>query len=191
MSREKRTVFIVILTLLVYALTQFLESGVFLFPFPLFDAILLLISFQFIYWNRKIIFEKKNLYFLFYLLALIFKVISSQFFLALIYKDQDLEQLNSGIFLDVILIFSTFFLALFFILWKFKQDKTVSWVFTLLFIALSFSVFFESTSLLSFFTMPVFACYLFFKKVQTEFTYLFFLHAFLSIMALTMVLQLN
>jgi DNA replication and repair protein RecF len=60
MSREKRTVFIVILTLLVYALTQFLESGVFLFPFPLFDAILLLISFQFIYWNRKIIFEKRK-----------------------------------------------------------------------------------------------------------------------------------
>ena len=111
MSLEKRTVFIVILTFLVYALTQFLESGVFLFPFPLFNAILLLISFQFIYWNRKIIFEKKNLYFLFYLSALIFKVISSQFFLALIYKDQDLEQLNSGIFLDVIFIFSTFFLA--------------------------------------------------------------------------------
>jgi hypothetical protein len=37
----------------------------------------------------------------------------------------------------------------------------------------------------------VFACYLFFKKVQTEFTYLFLLHAFLSIMTLTMVLQLN
>lgn len=191
MSREKRTVFIVILTLLVYGLTQFLESGVFLFPFPLFDAILLLISFQFIYWNRKIIFEKKNLYFLFYLLALIFKVISSQFFLALIYKDQDLEQFNSGIFLDVILIFSTFFLALFFILLKLKHYKTLSWALILLFIALSFSVFSESTSLLSFFTMPVFACYLFFKKVQTDFTYLFFLHAFISIMTLTMVLQLN
>jgi len=191
MSREKRTVFIVILTLLVYGLTQFLESGVFLFPFPLFDAILLLISFQFIYWNRKIIFEKKNLYFLFYLLALIFKVISSQFFLALIYKDQDLEQLNSGIFLDVILLFSTFFLALFFILLKLKHYKTLSWALILLFIALSFSVFSESTSLLSFFTMPVFACYLFFKKVQTDFTYLLFLHAFLSIMTLTMVLQLN
>jgi len=191
MSREKRTVFIVILTLLVYGLTQFLESGVLLFPFPLFDVILLLISFQFIYWNRKIIFEKKNLYFLFYLLALIFKVISSQLFLALIYKDQDLEQLNSGIFLDVILIFSAFFLVLFFILWKLKQDKTVSWVLTLLFIALSFSVFFESIILLSFCTMPVFACYLFFKKVQTEFTYLFFLHAFLSIMTFLMVLQLN
>jgi len=191
MSREKRTVFIVILTLLVYGLTQFLESGVFLFPFPLFDAILLLISFQFIYWNRKIIFEKKNLYFLFYLLALIFKVISSQFFLALIYKDQDLEQFNSGIFLDVILIFSTFFLALFFILLKLKHYKTLSWALILLFIALSFSVFSESTSLLSFFTMPVFACYLFFKKVQTDFTYLLFLHAFLSIMTLTMVLQLN
>ena len=142
MSREKRTVFIVILTFLVYALTQFLESGVFLFPFPLFNAILLLISFQFIYWNRKIIFEKKNLYFHFYLLALIFKVISSQFFLALIYNDQDLEQLNSGNFLDIILIFSAFFLALFFILWKFQQDKTVGWLFTLIFIALSFSVFY-------------------------------------------------
>lgn len=191
MSREKRTVFIVILTLLVYALTQFFESGVFLFPFPLFDVILLLISFQFIYWNRKIIFEKKNLYFYLYLLALTFKVISSQFFQTLIFKDQDLEQLNSGIFLDIILIFSAFFLGLFFILWKLKQDKTVSWVLTLIFIAFSFSVFFESTSLLSFFTIPVFACYLFFKKVQSEFTYLFFLHAFLSIMALTMVLQLN
>jgi len=175
MSREKRTVFIVILTLLVYGLTQFLESGVFLFPFPLFDAILLLISFQFIYWNRKIIFEKKHLYFHFYLLALIFKVISSQFFLALIYKDQDLEQLNSGIFLDVILIFSAFFFALIFILWKLKQDKTVSWVLTLIFIALSFSVFFESTSLLSFFTMPVFACYFLRKCKLSLHIYSFFM----------------
>ena len=57
MSREKRTVFIVVLTLIVYSVSQFLETGEFIFPFPIFDSILLLIFFQFIYWNRKEIFE--------------------------------------------------------------------------------------------------------------------------------------
>lgn len=191
MSREKRTVFIVALTLLVYASSQFLESGVFLFPFPILNTILLIIAFQFIYWNRKIVLKKKQGYFLFYMLALVFKVISSEFFLAFIFNDQALEQVNSGVLPAVFLMLSVIFSALFFILWEWRQVKIVKWILLLFFISLSFTVLFESTSLLSFFVMPLFVCYLFLRKVETEFNYLFLLQGLLDIMAFTMFIQLN
>ena len=191
MSREKRTVFIVVLTLIVYSVSQFLETGEFIFPFPIFDSILLLIFFQFIYWNRKEIFEKKSLYLLFYLLAIIFKVISGPFFLSFIYGDQSLEQLNIGLLVEICKIISFLFLASFFSSWNWKKGQITSLFLSLSFIILSLSSLFESISYVGFFAMPLFVSYLFLTKSRSEFHYLFLLNAILDLMAILMLTRLN
>ncbi len=191
MSRERRTVFIVSLTLLIYALTQFLESGVFILPFPIFDFILLVISLQFIYWNRKIIFQKKFLYFLFYFLALSFKVFSGQFFLSLIYSDSSIEDINSGVFQDICSLIYFVFSASFFSTWNWNQGKIRSLLLILAFVFLSVTPLFVNFSYLAFLTIPMFVAYLYLTKSRTEFHYLFLLNAILDLMAISMLVRLN
>jgi hypothetical protein len=61
MIREARLLFLVALTYLIYAASMFLDKGGILFPFPLNEAILLIVALQFAYWNRSQQFSAVNL----------------------------------------------------------------------------------------------------------------------------------
>ncbi|MBL4862049.1 MAG: hypothetical protein JKY09_03410 [Crocinitomicaceae bacterium] len=53
MSKEVRSLFLVALTLTIYATSIFLKDGGFVFPYPLNSFIFFLIAVQFAYWHQK------------------------------------------------------------------------------------------------------------------------------------------
>ena len=56
MNREKRTIFLVVLTLLAYGFSIFKDQGSFILPFPIFDFILIIIAIQFAFWKMVFLF---------------------------------------------------------------------------------------------------------------------------------------
>jgi hypothetical protein len=97
MIREERSVFLVVLTLFVYAGIQFIEKGAILFPFPLNEVIFLFVASQFIVWNWK----NYKFQLLFVLFASIFQLISTQFFWSLFLETPYMEKLVNGLTLDL------------------------------------------------------------------------------------------
>jgi len=61
MIREARLLFLVALTYLVYAASMYFDKGGLIFPFPLNEAVLLVVALQFAYWHRAQQFNAVNL----------------------------------------------------------------------------------------------------------------------------------
>jgi len=108
MNREKRSVTLAILTLLVYASFLFYDTGAILFPFPLNELIVLIISIQFLIWNWH---AKKSLLVIL-ATASIFNLISTQFFWSFFMTSEQMEVLILGISLDLLKIAYYLFLVI-------------------------------------------------------------------------------
>lgn len=89
MTREGRSVFLAILTLLVYAGILFIENGKILFPFPLNELIFLIITIQFTIWNWK----KYKLVLSFILLAALCNLVSTTFFWSFFINTLEMQSL--------------------------------------------------------------------------------------------------
>jgi len=100
MNREKRSVTLAILTLIVYASFLFYETGVVLFPFPLNELIVLIVSVQFLIWN----WNSKRILLAFLTAASVFNLISTQFFWSFFMTNEQMEVFVSGISLDLLKI---------------------------------------------------------------------------------------
>jgi hypothetical protein len=108
MTRERKSVFLTILTLVVYAGIQWLENGLFLFPFPLFEPLFLIICIQFSFWNWK----EDRLQTIALLVFSIFNLLSTQFFWSLVYDPESMEKLTNGFALDIYKILRFLFLLI-------------------------------------------------------------------------------
>ena len=97
MNREERTVFLGILTPIVYGSWVLLDKGSFIFPFPLNELIFFIITSQFLLWNFKV---DKFKYVSFFLTAL-FGLLSSDFFWTLFIDGKSYEQIMLGPLTDI------------------------------------------------------------------------------------------
>lgn len=118
MIREERSVFLVILTLFVYAGIQFIEKGAILFPFPLNEVIFLFVASQFTFWNWK----NYKFQLLFILFAGVFQLISTQFFWSLFLGIPSMEKLVNGLTLDLFKLIY-YLLILIWLYFYFKASK--------------------------------------------------------------------
>ena len=100
MNREKRSVTLAILTLIVYASFLFYETGAILFPFPLNELIVLIVSIQFLIWN----WNTKRLLLVFLATAGVLNLIATQFFWSFFITSEQMEVFVSGISLDLLKI---------------------------------------------------------------------------------------
>lgn len=98
MTREERSVSLAILTLIVYSVFMYLEKGALLFPYPLNEAIFLIISFQFFWWNR----QKPGYLYLLPFAGAIINMLSTQFFWSLWFDSVQMEKLTQGPVLDML-----------------------------------------------------------------------------------------
>lgn len=98
MTREERSVSLVVLTLIVYSIFMYLDKGALLFPYPLNEAIFLIICLQFVWW------KKDNLTPLTLLPAAsaLFNLLSTQFFWSFWLNNVQMEQLTSSALLDIL-----------------------------------------------------------------------------------------
>jgi hypothetical protein len=97
MIREERTSFLAGLTLVIYAIIQWIEKGSFLFPFPLNELVVFFVFTYFLFLNKWKVFRVN-----FFLgSAVVFKMLSQQLFWSFFLSNEFLEVLYAGILTDV------------------------------------------------------------------------------------------
>jgi hypothetical protein len=100
MTSEVRTLFLGILTLVVYAASIFITQGSLIFPFPLNEFIFLAISTQFFFVNWK----GNKWAGLLSVIAGVCGVLSTQFFWAFIYEQEQMMEFMNGLTTDYFLL---------------------------------------------------------------------------------------
>ena len=98
MTRESRTVFLVVLTLLFYAFYYLFFYQTFIFPFPLNESIVFGVSLQFAVWN----YSANRLLVVSSILYPFLSLVGTQFFWSFFLKDTALLELSESNFLLII-----------------------------------------------------------------------------------------
>jgi hypothetical protein len=124
MIREERTSFLAGLTLFMYAVIQWFENGVFLFPFPLNELIISVVFCYFLFLNKW----KINPFIFFLGLAILFKLISQQLFWSFFLSNQSLELLYDGIWTDLFYLLYAFSWTAFSIFYLRSGEKAISYL---------------------------------------------------------------
>lgn len=96
MSKEVRSIYLVVLTLLVYAGSIYFDKGTILFPFPLNEALFLAVSLQFIYWNKKLKFIS-----LIILGTSLFGFLGNQIYWSMLLSNESMLQFSEALWMDV------------------------------------------------------------------------------------------
>ena len=181
MIREERSVFLVVLTLFVYAGIQFMEKGAILFPFPLNEVIFLFVASQFLVWNWK----NSKFQLLFVLFASIFQLISTQFFWSLFLETPSMEKLVNGLTLDlfklIYYLLILIWLYFYFVASQIKYTLVLISTFTLLII----SSLFLHNSILEMVSFVLIAAVATFYKVNPPIHLLWILLAALQVMKIS------
>jgi hypothetical protein len=100
MTREVRTLFLGVLTLVIYAFSMFLSKGALIFPFPLNEFIFLAIAGQFLFlnWNTSKVAGVLSV------LAGMCGVLSTQFFWAFFLEQGEMVEFMGGLTTDYFLL---------------------------------------------------------------------------------------
>jgi hypothetical protein len=98
MTREARTVFLIVLTLLFYAFYYLFFYQTFIFPFPLNESIVFGVSLQFAVWNYR----ANRLLVVSSILYTFLSLVATQFFWSFFLKDTALLELSESNFLLII-----------------------------------------------------------------------------------------
>jgi hypothetical protein len=191
MYKEKRTIFLVILTLFFYATTLYFEYDSFIFPFPIFDFIIILLAIQFVIWNIDDIIKFRKWYVVVYFSALIIKLLINPVFWSIFLEEIALEQFIRGDSLNFLKISYVISNMTVFILWSYaeKYEKRIFWCSVL--ILLQIFGLFEFSFIFSYFTFSVFAIYIFLQKRSNSLGYLILLHGILDLISFFMVLEVH
>jgi hypothetical protein len=191
MLKEKRTIVLVILTIFIYAITLYFEINSFIFPFPIFDFIILILAFQFGVWNLKDIVSLRKWYIILYFSALITRLLTNPLFWGLFLNEIALEQLMRSDSLNLLKICYALISLLVFFCWSYveKFDKRI-YSLSLLILVQFFGIF-EFSYLCSYLIYLVFAGYIFLQKQSNSFGYLILLHGILDLFTLFMLLKIN
>ncbi len=132
MKREDRLIFLTALVLVIYAISIFISYGTFIFPLPLNEFILLVVGFQFFWWNREQGFPA-----LLILLIGVLALFGSQVFWSMFLSNEAMQSMVDSYLIDMFGVMSYFCIILFAISQTLRQKTFVSLGLSSLF-ALSF-----------------------------------------------------
>lgn len=185
MFKEKRTVALVVLTLFIYALNIFLEHNYFVFPFPIFDFVLVIISIQFSLWNFKDIITFRKWYFYIYALSLLLKVLTNPIFWGFFLNEIELENFLQTFWMDYFKIGFTLSSILVFFIWSWVEKLKFNFLVPFFIANTLLLGSFESTYWLNYLAFPAFAIYVTIQKPKNSLSYLLVLHGILDLMTLS------
>jgi hypothetical protein len=186
MNREKRTIFLVVLTLLAYGFSIFKDQGSFILPFPIFDFILIIIALQFAFWNWRDILTFRKWYFYFYFLAILFKLLTNQILWSVILDDKDLAIFSETLVLDSLKIIHLLLLVISVFTWSFVEKLKFKFLVPIVITIIHFAGFTEQTYWFSYVSIPLFAAYVIYQKPKNSLSYLLLLHGILDLLSLFM-----
>jgi hypothetical protein len=186
MNREKRTIFLVVLTLLAYGFSIFKDQGSFILPFPIFDFILIIIALQFAFWNWRDILTFRKWYFYFYFLAILFKLLTNQILWSVILDDKDLAIFSETLVLDSLKLIHLLLLIISVFTWSFVEKLKFKFLVPIIITIIHFAGFTEQTYWFSYVSIPLFAAYVVYQKPKNSLSYLLLLHGILDLLSLFM-----
>ena len=186
MNREKRTISLVVLTLLAYGFSIFKDQGSFILPFPIFDFILIIISLQFAFWNWRDILTFRKWYFYFYFLAILLKLLTNQILWSVILDDKDLAIFTETLVLDTLRLAYLILLVISIFSWSFVEKLKFKFLVPIFISLIHFAGFTEQTYWFSYISIPLFASYVIYQKPKNSFSYLILLHGILDLLSLFM-----
>ena len=177
MIREKKFVFLAVLTFLAYGLGLFFEADFFLLPFPIFDFVLLWGALRFILINVN---SRKGYSYLF-LLGVLLKISINPILKASLLNQNQLVYLETSVIPDFLLVFSLLFFFISFIAWNIQEKLSIHWLWHTLhaligILALSLDLWF----ILFFALLP--ATLLYVKNKENNFRYIWHLYFLLELM---------
>jgi hypothetical protein len=185
MFREKRTVVLVVLTLFIYALNVFLEHNYFVFPFPIFDFVLLIISLQFAIWNIKDLITFRKWHFYIYASSLILKLLTNPIFWGFFLNEIELETFLQTQWMDYFKIGFTLTSILVFFIWSFIEKLKFKIIISVFLSVILLLGSFEASYWFNYLSFPFFATYVVLQKPKNSLSYLLILHGILDLMTLS------
>jgi len=186
MYREKRTILLVVLTLLAYGFSILMDQGSFILPFPIFDFILVLVAIQFAFWNWRDILTFRKWYFYLYFLAILFKLLTNQILWSVILDDKDLAIFNETLVLDSLRLIHLILLVLSILSWSLVEKLKFKFLAPIFITLIHFAGFTEQTYWFSYISIPLFATYVIYQKPKNSLTYLLILNGILDLLSLFM-----
>ena len=186
MNREKRTIFLVVLTLLAYGFSIFKDQGSFILPFPIFDFVLFIVSFQFAFWNWRDILTFRKWYFYIYFLAILCKLLTNQLLWSVFLDDKDLAIFTETMVLDSLRLIYLILLVLSIFSWSFVEKMKFKIIAPIIIILIHLSGFTDQTYWFSYISIPLFAAYVFIQKPNNSLSYLLVLNGILDLLSLFM-----
>jgi hypothetical protein len=186
MYREKRTILLVVLTLLAYGFSILMDQGSFILPFPIFDFILVLVAIQFAFWNWRDILTFRKWYFYLYFLAILFKLLTNQILWSVVLDDKDLAIFTETMVLDSLKFAYLILLVLSIFSWSLVEKLKLKLLVPILITLIHFAGFTEQTYWFSYISIPLFATYVIYQKPKNSLTYLLILNGILDLLSLFM-----
>jgi hypothetical protein len=185
MFREKRAVSLVLLTIFIYALNIYFESNSFILPFPIFDFILLILAFQFSFWNLKDLITFRKWYFHIYIIALFFKLLMNPILWGLFLNEIDLEKFLEKNYLDYFKMAFTFCSIMVFSSWSYKEKFKYILAIIPMISLIQILGLFEYSFACLYITFIIFSCYAFIQNGNISLNYLILLHGILDLLTLS------
>ena len=124
MTKEVRLLFITSLTLLIYALSIFFDKDAFLFPFPLNQFIVLIVSAQFTFWN----FKKYKLASILMLIIGLLSTLGNEFYWSIFLNYESMTVFSNTIITDVFQLLSGIITIVLGILFVSKQNRALNYL---------------------------------------------------------------
>ena len=121
MVREDRVIFIVALTLFIYAFASLLQLGSFLFPIPANNIILLIVGIQYFFWNKEQEFPA-----LLVLLIGLLATVGTEYYWATFLPNDAMQSLSESAILDVFMLMSYLCIILFAVSASLRQKTWIS-----------------------------------------------------------------
>lgn len=170
MTKEVRLLFLAGLTLCVYAISIYLSQGAFIFPFPLNELILLIISIQIAYWHRK------NKIPALYILGIsIFAFLGNEIYWSFILEDQKMYQFSSLPITDIFNLLSALCIIGFGVYNSLAQKNNIAKLCSILFVILYISSITYLPSIFFFYALISMSIGLLIQSVHKPFHLIWFL----------------
>jgi hypothetical protein len=186
MQRERKLIFLTVLTVFVYGLSIFLNYGSFILPFPLFDGALILLSLVFVFWNWRDLLTFRKWYFYLYLLFITLKLATNSLLWSTFFDDLEFEKFQLSEWPEwirlsqLILIFPLVFS------WLYVEKIPGKYWFSGLMTLFFFLGMFSATYFFSYLLFTGFGLYVYRYKPMNSLTYLLLLHGILDLCSLLM-----
>ncbi len=123
MIREKKFVFLTVLTFLMYGLGLFFDDHFFLLPFPIFDFVLLWGALRFIFFNPK----RRKLYSYLFLSGVLLKISMNPIITTSLLNQSQLSYLNTTIIPDFLMVLSLLLFLLSLIASAIQEKLSIHW----------------------------------------------------------------